>query len=195
MMGVLVQRQLQLQLQTGLRLWLLAAVVGLSGCAGLGKPEPASQAGKAGLSSTLEAKRVALEAANQSTGISVLTTANGQLQINLPSDFSFDSDGASVKPGMRPLLDHLAADLAGPTMANLLIQVIGFTDSEGSESANVTLSLARANNVRKYLEGKGIAAARLSAEGRGEEAPLAGNDKRYGRALNRRVEIYLREPG
>ncbi len=191
MMGVLVK----LQLQTGLRLWLLAAVVGLSGCAGLGKPEPASQAGKAGLSSTLEAKRMALEAANQSTGISVLTTANGQLQINLPTDFSFDSDGASVKPGMRPLLDHLAADLAGPTMANLLIQVIGFTDSEGSESANVTLSLARANNVRKYLEGKGIAAARLSAEGRGEEAPLAGNDKRYGRALNRRVEIYLREPG
>lgn len=191
MMGVLVK----LQLQTGLRLWLLAAVVGLSGCAGLGKPEPASQAGKAGLSSTLEAKRVALEAANQATGISVLTTANGQLQINLPTDFSFDSDGASVKPGMRPLLDHLAADLAGPTMANLLIQVIGFTDSEGSESANVTLSLARANNVRKYLEGKGIAAARLSAEGRGEEAPLAGNDKRYGRALNRRVEIYLREPG
>ena len=191
MMGILVQRQLQ----SGLRLWLLAAVVGLSGCAGLGKPEPASQAGKAGLSSTLEAKRMALEAANQSTGISVLTTANGQLQINLPTDFSFDSDGASVKPGMRPLLDHLAADLAGPTMANLLIQVIGFTDSEGSESANVTLSLARANNVRKYLEGKGIAAARLSAEGRGEEAPLAGNDKRYGRALNRRVEIYLREPG
>ena len=191
MMGMLVQRQLQ----TGLRLWLLAAVVGLSGCAGLGKPEPASQAGKAGLSSTLEAKRMALEAANQATGISVLTTANGQLQINLPTDFSFDSDGASVKPGMRPLLDHLAADLAGPTMANLLIQVIGFTDSEGSESANVTLSLARANNVRKYLEGKGIAAARLSAEGRGEEAPLAGNDKRYGRALNRRVEIYLREPG
>ncbi len=191
MMGMLVK----LQLQTGLRLWLLAAVVGLSGCAGLGKPEPASQAGKAGLSSTLEAKRMALEAANQTTGISVLATANGQLQINLPSDFSFDSDGASVKPGMRPLLDHLAADLAGPTMANLLIQVIGFTDSEGSESANVTLSLARANNVRKYLEGKGIAAARLSAEGRGEEAPLAGNDKRYGRALNRRVEIYLREPG
>ena len=191
MMGILVQRQLQ----SGLRLWLLAAVVGLSGCAGLGKPEPASQAGKAGLSSTLEAKRVALEAANQSTGISVLATANGQLQINLPSDFSFDSDGAAVKPGMRPLLDHLAADLAGPTMANLLIQVIGFTDSEGSESANVALSLARASNVRKYLEGKGIAAARLSAEGRGEEAPLAGNDKRYGRALNRRVEIYLREPG
>ena len=191
MRGILVQRQLQ----SGLRLWLLAAVVGLSGCAGLGKPEPASQADKSGLSSTLEAKRVALEAANQSTGISVLATANGQLQINLPSDFSFDSDGASVKPGMRPLLDHLAADLAAPTMANLLIQVIGFTDSEGSESANVTLSLARANNVRKYLEGKGIAAARLSAEGRGEEAPLAGNDKRYGRALNRRVEIYLREPG
>ena len=80
-------------------------------------------------------------------------------------------------------------------MASLLIQVVGFTDSEGAESVNTALSLARANSVRNYLQAKGIAAARLSAEGRGEEAPLAGNDKRYGRALNRRVEIYLREPG
>ena len=178
-----------------MRLLLLAAVIGASGCASLVKPDPASQAGKAGLPSALEGKRAALEAANQSSGISVLTGPNGELQINLPSDFSFDSDAASIKPGMRPLLDHLAADLAGPTMSSLLIQVIGFTDSEGIESANVALSLARANSVRKYLEGKGINAARLSAEGRGAEAPLAGNDKRYGRALNRRVEIYLREPG
>lgn len=177
---------------------LLAGVIGLmglSGCANLGRPEPISPPVKGGLSSAMEAKRVAIEAANQSSGISVLASPNAQLQINLPSDFSFNSDASDIKASMRPVLDHLAADLATPTLASLLIQVIGFTDSEGSESANVALSLARANSVRKYLEGKGIAAARLSAEGRGEDSPLAGNDKRYGRALNRRVEIYLREPG
>lgn len=178
-----------------MRLFLLAAVIGLSGCANLGQPEPLSAPGKGGLSSAMEVKRVALEAANQSTGISVLASPNAQLQINLPSDFSFNTDAADIKANMRPVLDHLAADLAAPTLASLLIHVIGFTDSEGGESANVALSLARANGVRKYLEGKGIAAARLSSEGRGENTPLAGNDKRYGRALNRRVEIYLREPG
>ena len=181
-----------------MRFWLLATVVGVAGCGNLGKTgpdNPAATAGKAGLPSALESRRVALEAANQSTGISVLATKDQQLQINLPSDFSFDTGVAAIKSSMHPVLDHLAVDLAGPTMSGLLIQVIGFTDSEGSESANVTLSLARANSVRKYLEVKGIAADRLSAEGRGEESPLAGNDKRYGRALNRRVEIYLREPG
>lgn len=179
----------------GMRLWLLALVIGLSGCANLGQPGPTSRTGSAGLPSALEAKRVALEAANVSTGISVLASPNEQLQINLPSDLSFDTDAAVIKTSMRPVLDHLAADLATPAMASLLILVVGFTDSEGAESVNTALSLARANSVRNYLQSKGIAATRLSAEGRGEDAPLAGNDKRYGRALNRRVEIYLREPG
>ena len=185
----------QMSVGMGVRLWLLALVIGVSGCANLGQPEPTPKAGKGGLSSALEHKRVALEAANQSTGISVLASPNEQLQINLPSDFSFDTDAAAIKASMRPVLDHLAAGLATPAMASLLIQVVGFTDSEGAESVNTALSLARANSVRNYLQSKGIAATRLSAEGRGEQAPLAGNDKRYGRALNRRVEIYLREPG
>jgi flagellar motor protein MotB len=40
-----------------------------------------------------------------------------------------------------------------------------------------------------------VAAARLQAIGMGEREPLAPNDKDYGRALNRRIEIYLRGPG
>jgi len=49
--------------------------------------------------------------------------------------------------------------------------------------------------VRTYLQAKGVAAGRIHVEGWGERQPAADNDSPYGRALNRRVEIYLREPG
>lgn len=174
---------------------LLAAVLMASGCANQAGPAGSALAVAALDSSALELKRVALELANQSSGISVLRTQDDQLQVNFPSDFSFATDRADISANMRPLLDHLAADLARPDLSSLLILIVGFTDSEGTESANRALSLARANSVRMYLENKGLPAARLSVEGRGEESPQAGNDKKYGRALNRRIEIYLREPG
>ncbi len=64
----------------------------------------------------------------------------------------------------------------------------------GDNAGNDVLSLARAVNVGKHLEGRGIAANRIEVGGRGERDPMVSNDKGYGRALNRRVEIYLREP-
>lgn len=174
---------------------LMAAMLVTSGCADMAGLAGSAPAVPAMGSPALELKRVALESANQRSGISVLRTKDDQLQVNLPSDFSFATDSADISASMRPLLDHLAADLARPDLSSLLIKIVGFTDSEGAESANQALSLARANSVRKYFENKGLPAARLSVEGRGEESPQAGNDKKYGRALNRRIEIYLREPG
>lgn len=174
---------------------LMAAVLVASGCANQSGPAGSVPAVAALVSSALELKRVALESANQRSGISVLRTQDDQLQVNFPSDFSFATDSADLSASMRPLLDHLAADLARPNLSSLLILIVGFTDSDGAESVNRALSLARANSVRKYLESKGLPAARLSVEGRGEESPQAGNDKKYGRALNRRIEIFLREPG
>jgi outer membrane protein OmpA-like peptidoglycan-associated protein len=88
----------------------------------------------------------------------------------------------------------LAEDLKTASLSHMLIHIVGFADSRGADAVNEALSLARATSVRKHLEGRGIAAGRIEVEGRGESQPLAGNDQRYGRALNRRVEIYLREP-
>jgi outer membrane protein OmpA-like peptidoglycan-associated protein len=76
----------------------------------------------------------------------------------------------------------------------LLVRIVGYTDSAGDKAANDMLSLARAVSVGKYLEGRGFATSRVEVEGRGERRPMVSNDKAYGRALNRRVEIYLREP-
>ena len=129
------------------------------------------------------------------TGISVLRTKDNQLQVNVPSEFSFDIDSAAIKPGMRPVLDELAQDLNAPVMARMVMRVVGHTDNRGSDAVNDALSLARAASVGKYLEGRGIAAGRIQVEGRGEREPLVDSTKSYALALNRRVELFLRESG
>jgi outer membrane protein OmpA-like peptidoglycan-associated protein len=167
-------------------LLLLVTLLCVAGCASVGTANTWSR--------SMENKRIALERGAVDSGISVLRTDDNQLQVNVPSEFSFDPESAEVKPGMRPVLDEFAAELESAPLSHLLIHIVGYTDSVGDEAANDVLSLARAASVGKYLEGRGIAANRIEVEGRGERDPMVSNDKGYGRALNRRVEIYLREP-
>ena len=74
------------------------------------------------------------------------------------------------------------------------MNVIGYTDSTGSDAVNRPLSLDRAESVRDYLVGRGVTASRIVVDGRGASDPVASNDSESGRAMNRRVEIYLSEP-
>jgi outer membrane protein OmpA-like peptidoglycan-associated protein len=172
-----------------------------SGCAVLGggaKPaaDAAPAAAKANVwSSNMQAKLVAMELIARNTQVTVMRTPDDQLQVNVPSDFSFDTDSAAIKPQMRPVLDQFADALATPTLSHMLVLVVGHTDDRGSAVVNDRLSVARAASVAKYLEAKGIAASRIAAQGRGEDQPMAPNDRDYGRALNRRVDLFLREPG
>jgi outer membrane protein OmpA-like peptidoglycan-associated protein len=48
--------------------------------------------------------------------------------------------------------------------------------------------------VRDYLAARGVSPARIQIAGRGEREPVADNSTEAGRAKNRRVEIFLREP-
>jgi len=64
----------------------------------------------------------------------------------------------------------------------------GHADSTGDASYNMGLSKRRAESVKKYLVGKGIAAERIATQAFGENNPVASNNTRDGRALNRRVE-------
>ncbi len=141
-------------------------------------------------SKRMEDKRRAMEQATQGTGIDVARTAQNELKVNVPADFSFDVGRSAVKPTMRPVLDQFAQGL-DPTMR---VRIVGHTDSTGSESTNEPLSLDRAHSVRDYLVGRGIAAARIETLGRGEREPVADNASDAGRAQNRRVEIFLRDP-
>lgn len=69
------------------------------------------------------------------------------------------------------------------------LEVIGYTDSRGSEKLNTELSLARAESVKQYLIGAGMAADRITAQGAGPSNPIGDNKTPEGRAKNRRVEI------
>ena len=180
------------------RLALLLLPALFAGCAGLNKPDEATApAGAKGYvwSKAMEARRVSMETATRGSGVSVRRTKDNQLQMNVPSDFSFDAGSALVKPGMRPVLDQFAQDLDLPAFAHMLILIVGHTDDRGPNADNDTLSLARADNVRKHFESKGIVGTRIAIEGHGQREPVIGNEMAAARALNRRVEVYLREPG
>jgi outer membrane protein OmpA-like peptidoglycan-associated protein len=112
--------------------------------------------------------------------------------VNIPSDVSFDTGSAAIKPNMRSVLDPFAASLRDDPNARLTI--IGHTDSTGSPAINDPLSLQRAQSVREYLGARGVSTARIVIEGRGEREPVADNGTDAGRARNRRVEMFLREP-
>jgi outer membrane protein OmpA-like peptidoglycan-associated protein len=75
------------------------------------------------------------------------------------------------------------------------IVVEGYTDSVGSDSANLKLSQDRADAVRNFLVSKGLPSDKLSAVGRGKSNPVAGNDTADGRANNRRVELIVAGSG
>ena len=73
------------------------------------------------------------------------------------------------------------------------VNVDGHTDWTGTDAYNQGLSERRANSVRDYLASRGVDASRLIASGHGESQPIASNETREGRALNRRVELNVLE--
>ncbi len=92
---------------------------------------------------------------------------------------------ASAAASVRALGTYLKALGAGSA------QVLGHTDSQGEAEANRALSQRRADAVRTALANAGFAAGRISAQGQGEDAPVADNMTAAGRAKNRRVEIII----
>jgi outer membrane protein OmpA-like peptidoglycan-associated protein len=141
-------------------------------------------------SKRMEDKQRAMEQATAGTGIEVAKTADNQLRVNVPSDLSFATGRADLNPSLRPVLDQFAQGLDN----TVLVRIVGHTDSTGSDAINDPLSLERARTVRNYLEDRGVPASRLMIEGRGSRQPVADNGTDAGRAKNRRVEIFLREP-
>jgi len=139
-----------------------------------------------------EDRRVAMEQATRGTGVEVSRTQDNQLKLNIPNDVSFDTNSAAIKPQMRGVLEPFANSLRDDPNARLTI--VGHADSTGSDSTNNALSIDRAQSVRDFLASRGVSPARIETAGRGEREPVADNSSEAGRAKNRRVEIYLREP-
>ncbi len=71
----------------------------------------------------------------------------------------------------------------------LVVEIGGHTDSDGSESYNQRLSQARAQSVVDYLLDASVPEDRLAAKGYGEVEPIAPNDTKENKQLNRRTEF------
>jgi len=130
-----------------------------------------------------------LDEATEGSGVDVTETPDGTgILVNLP-DITFAVDSTTISPGLQSALDEVAASLQ--KYPNSLIDVMGHTDSSGSDSYNLDLSRRRAESVKGYLVMRGVSGARVATVGYGEQYPRADNATPEGRALNRRVEIRI----
>jgi outer membrane protein OmpA-like peptidoglycan-associated protein len=140
----------------------------------------------------MEQQKQAMEHATRGTGVHVSQTADNRLKLDIPSDISFDTGRADIKPNFRPVLDRFATTLNDNR--NTTVSIVGHTDSTGGSAINQPLSVDRAARTRDYLAARGIDPNRVRVEGRAEREPVASNNDPGGRARNRRVEIYVAEP-
>ena len=142
-------------------------------------------------SNQMEAKKRQMEQATAGTGTVVTQTADNQLKLSIPNDISFASGRYDIQPRLMPILDQFAQGLnQQPSME---VRIVGHTDNTGSDAVNNPLSINRAQSARDYLVSRGVAAQRISIDGRGSREPIADNSTEAGRARNRRIDIYLAE--
>jgi OOP family OmpA-OmpF porin len=99
----------------------------------------------------------------------------------------FDFDKSNVKPDSFAVLDEVVEYLA--TNKGVTMEIQGHTDNRGTDEYNMKLSYKRADSVRKYIVGKGIAPDRLKVSGFGFSKPVVPNDSDENRTRNRRVEF------
>lgn len=104
----------------------------------------------------------------------------------------FDTGSSRLRADSQAKLNEFAGAMNknGDVRAN----VNGFTDNVGSSDANMRLSQQRAEAVKSELVRDGISADRLTAQGFGEENPIADNATANGRGQNRHVEVTTGSP-
>jgi chemotaxis protein MotB len=118
----------------------------------------------------------------------------GYLYVYLPERVLFKEGSASLEPRAKDALSPLASILNN--YPKVQVFVVGHTDSKPIHSArfqdNWSLSTERANSIVRALKDKyAMDPNRLLAAGRGKYGPVADNDTKEGRAMNRRIQIIL----
>jgi len=112
-------------------------------------------------------------------------------KFTLAAEALFDHDKSVVKQAGKDALHALDNKIKSKGATVVDIDVIGHTDSDGTEEYNQALSIRRANAVKDFMVSEGIDASIIDVSGKGELSPIADNRTREGRALNRRVEIHV----
>lgn len=109
----------------------------------------------------------------------------------------FDFDRDLLRNKSKEELDALYQVMAENPQFN--VDIVAHTDSKGTNDYNIDLSNRRGVMAKKYLVSRGISAARINTEVKGESTPIAknataeGKDLPEGRQFNRRVEFVLKD--
>jgi len=132
--------------------------------------------------------REALAEEQRQSEIEIERVRDDLLKLTFDSEVTFDYNSSQVKPSFQQSLGKVS-DVISKYESEA--EIVGHTDSAGSEAYNQRLSEERASAVRGYLAQQGTPSYQLSSSGRGETQPRATNETESGRQLNRRVEIFV----
>lgn len=130
-------------------------------------------------------------AAIEAAQVETVTDVNGleAIKVTFDSGILFGFNSSKLSSESKESLDQFAQTMADMTETD--ITVYGHTDNVGTAEANEKVSKKRADEVADYLTKAGIAAERITSEGKSYTMPVASNDTEEGRAQNRRVEIFI----
>ena len=167
----------------------VGAVVGnANGSTAKGAIIGAAVGGAAGAVSGHQMDQQGKEIKQQIPGAVVERVGEG-LQVTFESGLLFPYDSDVLTPAAQQNLTTLASSL--DKYPNTDIIIVGHTDSNGSDTYNMSLSERRAAAAVNYLVSRGVARSRLRGAGRGETEPVASNETDAGRQKNRRVEVAI----
>jgi outer membrane protein OmpA-like peptidoglycan-associated protein len=123
--------------------------------------------------------------------VETVTDQNGleAIKVTFASGILFPTNGTTLSATSKKELSEFASKMSDMTDTD--ITIYGQTDNTGTLAVNERISAQRASAVGDYLKSLGIAANRITTEGKAYNEPVASNETAEGRAQNRRVEVYI----
>jgi len=157
---------------------IIGAVLGAAAGAGVGNAMDRQE----------QEMRDALSAEQARSEVEVQRVKDDLLKLTFDSEVTFDVDSATIKPSFTSTLAKVSEVM---TRYRPSVQIVGHTDSTGAADYNQRLSEQRAEAVKNYLVAAGASAYSITTSGAGESQPRESNATEAGRAMNRRVELFV----
>lgn len=136
----------------------------------------------------MDQQEAQLRAQLEGTGVSVTRTGDS-IMLNMPGNITFATDSSNINANFYSVMGSVAIVLN--KFDKTFVDVMGHTDSTGSNDYNQSLSQRRAGSVAQYLMSQQVLGQRLIVQGYGETSPIASNESEAGRQQNRRVELQI----
>lgn len=111
------------------------------------------------------------------------------LKVTFDNAILFPTNGSTLSTASQNSLTQFANSLKNTPDTD--VTIYGHTDNTGTREVNDKISRERAEAVSHFLMGRGIPGNRIITRGLAFDDPVADNSTAAGRALNRRVEVYI----